>query len=262
MAADERAPVTFGEVDGEILCAAARATLRDGEPRELAYRALLEQPVCVAELGESALPGPTVRIAPEGRPPMVVRLVEAAMLGAPVVALYAAGQTMVEAATERGLWPDGAPRGLVLAEGKIFPLLRGHPGALLVLDGSEQLALDAGEVACLADRMTPAEYLADLRRLVASGRPREAARRLAGRPVYTLGHPQGGLLMFGRDMPIFLHLAEAEEFAGRLATQTGKSVHHGLVAAAELFKNAARGKMHVMINPGPSALKFRPDDLR
>jgi hypothetical protein len=254
--------VSFGEVDGEILCAAARSTLRDGEPRELAYRALLEQPVCVAELGEGALPGPTVRLAPEGRPAMVVRLVESALLGAPVVALYASGQAMVESAAERGLWPDGAARGLVLAEGRIFPLLRGHPGALLVLDANEQLALDAGEVASLADRMTPAEFLADLRRLVASGRPREAARRIAGRPVYTLGHPQGGLLMFGRDMPIFLHLAEAESFAGKLATQTGNRVHHGLVAAAELFRNAARGKMHLMINPGPNAIKLRPDDLR
>lgn len=254
--------MNFSEVDGEILCAAARASLRDGEPRELAYRALLEQAVCVIELGPDAPPGPSVRLAPTGQAPVAVRLVEAQRLGAPVVALYASGAAMTEAANERGLWPDGVARGLVLADGAVFPLLRGHPGALVVLDAHESLALDAGEVAALADRMTPAEFLAELRKLVASGRPREAARRLAGRPLYTLGHPQGGLLLFGRDLPVYLHLAEAESFATRLALQTGNRVHHGLVAAGELFKNAARGKLHIMIDPGPNAIKLRPDDVR
>jgi hypothetical protein len=254
--------VTFAEVDGEILCAAARAALRDGEPRELAYRALLEQPLCLAEIAPDAPPGPSVRIVPLAALPLTVRLVESQKLGAPVVPLYASAAAMSESAAERGLWPDGAARGLVLTEGEVFPLLRGHPGAVLVLDAHESLALDAGEVAALADRMTPAEFLAELRKLVSSGRPREAARRLAGRPLYTLGHPQGGLLMFGRDLPVYLHLAEAEAFASRLALQTGNRVHHGLVAAAELFKNAARGKMHILIDPGPNAIKLRPDDVR
>ena len=111
-------------------------------------------------------------------------------------------------------------------------------------------------------RLTPAELVDALRKLIALGRPREAARRLACRPLYTLGHPRGGMLMFSKELPAFLHLATAERFAARIAEPTGGRVQQGLVAAAELFKTAIRGRLSVLIDPGPAAIRFRPEELR
>ncbi len=250
----------FASFESARIAAAARALAADDKgAREPLWAALLAEPVAVAELGPGAPPGPNLRIGANGPQ---VRLLESLRLGAPVVALYASGTALAEGAAERGLWPDGVPRGVAFDAAAVFPLLRGHPGALVIAARDKAVPIDAGEVAALAEKLAPGDYLEGVRKLVASGRPREAARRLAGRPLYTLGHPQGGMLTFQRDLPVFLHLATAERFAEKVQKQTGARVHHGLVAAAELFKNAARGKMFVLVDPGPGSIRFRPDDLR
>ncbi|MSP62059.1 MAG: hypothetical protein EXR72_17345 [Myxococcales bacterium] len=265
-------------LDGVPLSEIVAAALAEGAEREPLYRALLEHPICVAEVGPGAPAGPMVQLGetlspqkamiavarPEkvGPPPIAVRLMQSTSLGAPVVPLWTSDAAMAEGAAERGLWPDGAVRGRVYEKGAVFPLLRGHPGAVVAITGGRSLALDAGEVVALADRQTPSEYLEGLRKLIASGRPREAVRRLALRPLYTLGHPHGGMLMFGRELPAFLHLDAAERFGARMTKQLGSRAQHGLVAAAELFKNAVRGKLTVLIDPGPRVIRLRPEDMR
>lgn len=263
-------------LDGAVLAPLVDAALGDEAPREALYRALLEEPLCVAEVGAGAPPGPTVKLGSAPTTPAAAllkavrpesaqihaRLTEAPRLGAPVVPLFVSGTAAVEWAEERGIWPDGVERGVVYEKGAAFPLLKGHPGAVVVAGPGRALQLDAGEIVALAERQTPTEYIEALRKLLASGRPREAVRRLAARPLYTLGHPHGGMLMFGRDLPVFLHLSNAERFAARLAQQSGTKAHHGLVAAAELFKNALRGKLFVLIDPGPHVLRLRPEDMR
>lgn len=254
-------------LDGEPLTTLLVAALGEAPPpagnaesaREQLFRALLDHPVCIAELGPGAPPGAVVRLGQEQMP---VRLFEAQRLGAPVVPLFTSASALLAVAAERQLWPDGVERAAVLDKGAAFPLLRGHPGALLIGGPQRQLALDAGDVAALAERSTPSDYVEGIRKLVASGRPREAARRLAARPVYTLGHPQGGMLTFTRDLPVFLSLAGAESFAIQLSQKTGQRPQTGMVSAAELFKNAVRGRLFVLIDPGPRVIRLRPDDLR
>ncbi len=262
----------FGLVLGPLV----EATLANEAGRGELHRALLAEPLCVAEIGPNAPAGPTVKLgqapsSPEkslvrvAKPELAqiqVRLAEAPALGAPVVALFTSGAAMSEFGRERGLWPDERERGVAYPPGAVFRLLRGHPGALLSSGSGRTVALDAGDVAALADGETPTAYDEALRKLATSGRPREAARRLAGRPLYTLGHPHGGMLMFGRELPAFLHLPSAERFADRLAQQLGNRAQQGLVAAAELFKNATRGKLAVLVEPGPRAFRLRPEDLR
>ena len=261
-------------LDGAVLAPLLEAALPEGAARESLYRALMSEPLCVVEVGPGAPSGPTVKLGaatPESallkvaRPELAqiqTRLADAARLGAPAVPLFISGEAAAEWANERGLWPDGVERGVAWEQGAVFALLKGHPGALILGGQGRALALDAGEIVALAERQTPSEYIDALRKLIASGRPREAVRRLAARPLYTLGHPHGGMLMFGRDLPVFFHLATAERFAARLAVQIGTKAHHGLVAAAELFKNAVRGKLYVLIDPGPGVIRLRPEDLR
>lgn len=253
--------MTPEQLDGDPLAMIALACLSEESARDALYRALLEHPVCVAELGPGAPAGPTVRLGPV-EAQAVVRLCEAPRLGAPVVALYASGAAMEDAARERELWPDGVVRAVVFERGEIFPLLRGHPGALLVAHGNQSVAIDAGEIAALAERLTPEEYVEQLRKLIASGRPREAARRLALRPLYTLGHPRGGPLTVGNEFPVFLQLPSAERFARRMFEQSGQRVEQATVAAAELFKLAARGKFTILIEPGPRMMRLKWGDVR
>ena len=88
------------------------------------------------------------------------------------------------------------------------------------------------------------------------------AQRLAKRPLYVLGHPHGGMMMFQREIAAFLHLATAEQFAIKVATQSGQRGQHGLVAGVDLFKNAFRAKLQVVIEPGPRSFRLRPNDMR
>jgi hypothetical protein len=261
---------------GQHLSALIDAARADDAARDPLHQALLVEPLCVAEIGPGAPAGPTVKLGHEPTSPqqallvvakretaqIQVRLAESPVLGAPVVPLFASGAAMAEFAVERALWPDGRERGVVYEAGAVFALLRGHPGALLVADARRSIALDAGDLAALGERKLPAAYDEALRSLATSGRPREAARRLAGRPLYTLGHPQGGMLLLQRELPVFLHLPSAQRFADRLARQVGTRVQHGLVAAAELWKNAVRGKLVIHVEPGPLGFRLRPDDLR
>ena len=227
-------------------------------PREPLYRALLEEPLCMAHLAHDAPPGPALRLS-FGE---TIRLVESPALRVPVTPLYASGAAMAEAGRGRNYWPDGIERGAVLEKGAAFPLLRGHPGALIVADDDHAAAVDAGEIAALADRKLPDDYAADLRALLKRNKGREVARTLARRPLYVLGHPHGGLLMFQREIPAFLHLANADRFAARIAAQSGEKAEHGLVAATDLFQNCFRGKLDLIIDPGPHAMVLRPADFR
>ena len=227
-------------------------------PRAALYRGLLDEPLCMAHLAHDAPAGPALRMS-FGE---TIRLVEAPALRVPVVPLYTSGAAMSEAGRERNYWPDGIERGAVLEKGAAFDLLRGNPGALLVADEDHVVPLDAGEVAALADRKLPDDYAADLRALLKRNKGREVARTLARRPLYVLGHPHGGLLVFQREIPAFLHLATADRFAARIAAQSGTRSEHGLVAATDLFKNCFRGKLDLVIDPGPHAIILKPADLR
>jgi hypothetical protein len=253
------APVDPATVDGAVLAPLTTTAIDETADRADFYKALLEQPLCVAEIGPGAPNGPSLSLGASGPQ---VRLAESLRLGAPVVPLYVSGAVMESDGRARNLWPDGAPLGKGWPRGSIFPSLKGHPGALVVGGPGLAAALDAGEIAALAERLSPVDWLEAVRKLISSGRPREAARRFATRPLYTLGHPKGGMLMFSRELPAFIHLATAERFAARMAEQTGGRVQQGLVAAAELFKNAVRGKLAVLIDPGPAAIRFRSEDLR
>ena len=48
----------------------------------------------------------------------------------------------------------------------------------------------------------------------------------------------------------------------RIAAQTGDRTEHGLVGAADLFRNAFRGKLSVVLDPGPGSITLRFTDLR
>jgi hypothetical protein len=243
--------MTIDELDGDPLAMIALSCTTEEAPRDALYRALLEHPVAVTELGPGAPAGPTVRIGPSPDAQAVVRLVEAPRLGAPVVALYTSGKALEDAARERNLWPDGVMRAVVFERGEVFPLLRGHPGALVVTHSGQGVPLDAGEVSALADRLSPEEFLEQLRKLVTSGRP-----------LYTLGHPHGGPLIIGLEFPVFLHLGAAERFARKIHEQSGQRVEQATVAAAELFKLAVRGKLTVLLEPGPKMMRLKWADLR
>jgi hypothetical protein len=191
-----------------------------------------------------------------------VRLVEAPALRVPVVPLYVSDAAMSAAGAARKYWPDGVERGAVFEQGAIFERLRGHPGALVVADESGAVPLDAGDLAAFAEKTLPAEYVEAIRTLVTKNKGREAVQRLARRPLYVLGHPKGGLLMFQREIPAFFHLAAADRFAARIAGQTGEKSEHGLVGGADLFKNAYRGKLTIVLDPGPRAIRLRHVDMR
>ena len=241
------------------LALAAAAASPSGASREPLYQALLVEPVGLLHVTAGAPPGPSVRLGTDAPP---TRLIEAPLLRVPVVPLFASAVSLRAAALARGLWPDGVEHASVVEAGKVFGLLRGHPGALIVVDEATSVALDAGEIAALAEGKTPDEYVAALRLLITRGRAREVARALATRSLYVLGHPRGGMLLIQRDLPAFLHLRAAEQFAARIAAQTGDRAEHGLVAAADLFKHAWTGRLSVVINPGPGSLTLRSTDLR
>lgn len=246
------------EIDGSRIIEAARAVIAESGDRAALHRALLDGPLAVPLLGPGAAAGPTLRIEGlEG----AVRPVESIQLGGLIVPLYPSIAVLRAEAAERGLWPDGVPRLQVFERGAAFGRLRTHPGALLCL-GDTTLPIDAGEVAALADLLEPNEYFAQLQKLVAAGRGREAARKLSTRMFYVLGHPGGGMVMFQRELPVFLHQQNAIDFAERMAHQMGRRPDHALVAAAELFKYAVRGKLTVLVAPGPHALRLRFVDLR
>lgn len=242
------------DLTGEPLGSVVLAALAEGASRDALYPALLAEPLILSYLAHSAEPGPALRITGGA----LTRLVESPALRVPVVPLYTSASALHAAAKARAYWPDGIERATVLERGAMFPLLRGHPGALVVVDEDHTLPLDAGEVAALADRKSPDEYRAELQALARRGRSREVAQRLAPRPLYVLGHPKGGLLLLEREIPVFLHLATAERFATRVAAQIGTRAQHGLIAGSELFQNAFRGKLHVVVEPGPDAIRLRP----
>lgn len=244
-------------VNGAPLAELVVAAAADGG-RDRLYDALLAEPLIVAFLSHQAEPGPATRLSGGA----LTRLVEAPALKVPAVPLYLDAAALRAGAAERGYWPDGIERAAVFEQGAVFPLLRGQPGALLAGGGDLALPLDAGELAALADRMTPVSYHQALRALVARHRGREAAARLAVRPLYVLGHPRGGLLVFEREIPAFLHLASAERFALRLRAQTGDGGQHGMVSGADLFRNAYRGKLQILVEPGPDSFRLRSIDLR
>ena len=47
-----------------------------------------------------------------------------------------------------------------------------------------------------------------------------------------------------------------------MAAQSGERAQHGLVAGADLFKSAYRGKLAIRIEPGPQSFRLRHTDLR
>jgi hypothetical protein len=252
-------PIT--ELDGARLAAAgpaARAALAGTGERTPLYRALLSEPLAIALLGPGAPAGPSLRLSGTSGP---TRLVGSPRLGGATVQLFAATGHLRKMAQQGGLWPDGVERMHVFAPSSAFPLLRSHPGAALELPEGAVL-LDAGEVTALAEGQTPSEFLETLRQLVSSGQGQEAARHLEKSMLYVLGHPQGGMVIFQGELPVFLHLHEAEAFAGRMATQLGRRPDQAAVAAGELFRMAVRGKLAVVVGPGPGALRLRYLDLR
>lgn len=226
------------------------------------YRALLAEPLAIALLGPGAPAGPSLRLpGTSGATRLVTRLVGATSLGGATVQLFAATARLRDVARQSGLWPDGVERLHVFAPGSVFPLLRSHPGATLELsDGA--LSLDAGEVTALAEGQTPSEFVETLRQLVSGGHGQEAARHLSQSMLYVLGHPQGGMVILQGELPVFLHLQEAAAFAARMAAQLGRRPDQAAVAAGELFRMALRGKLAVVVGPGPGALRLRYLDLR
>jgi hypothetical protein len=239
--------------------AGASASVADRTPF---YRALLTEPLAIALLGPGAPPGPSLRLpGTSGSTRLVTSLAGAMSLGGATVQLFASTGHLRDVARQSGLWPDGVERMHVFAPGSAFPLLRSHPGATLELaDGA--IPLDAGEVTALAEGQTPSEFVETLRQLVSGGRGQEAARHLGQSMLYVLGHPQGGMVILQGELPVFLRLQEAEAFAGRMAAQLGRRPDQAAVAAGELFRMAIRGKLAVVIGPGPSALRLRYLDLR
>lgn len=245
------------EVTGTVLEPLVHDTLHQAAGRDAVYQALLDEPLLLAFISHQASPAASVRLTGGA----LTRLVEAPLLKVPVPPLYVSAAAMRAAASDRGFWPDGVERASVFERGAIFPILRGQPGAVVTTSG-DALPIDAGEIAALAERQTPAEYAAALKAMVQKGRAREVARRLAVRPLYVLGHPQGGMMLFQQEIAVFLHLATAERFAMRLAEQTGERGQHGLVPGADLFTKAFRGKLRVHVEPGPGSFRLRSVDLR
>lgn len=237
----------------------ANAQVNDRTPL---YRALLAEPLAIALLGPGAPAGPSLRLpGTSGATRLVTNLAGATSLGGATVQLFAATGHLRNVARQSGLWPDGVERIHVFSRGSAFPLLRSHPGATLELsDGA--VPLDAGEVTALAEGQTPAEFVETLRQLVSGGRGQEAARHLGQSMLYVLGHPQGGMVILQGELPVFLHLQEAAAFAARMAAQLGRRPDQAAVAAGELFRMAIRGKLAVVIGPGPGALRLRYLDLR
>ena len=236
------------------------AALREtpvGADRDPLYRALLKLSLGVPLVATGSA-GPSLKLEGAEGP---TRLVDSHALGGPVVALYASPELLAERARLQGLWPDGVERAHVFEPGVAFVRLKSGPGAIIVCPDCE-LQLDAGEVAALGDKQTPTDLYQQLRTLITGGRGREAAKKLAPRMLYVLGHPSGGMVMFQKELPVFLHVGQATDFAARMEAQFGRRPDHALVAAGELFKNAFRGKLHVVITPGRLALKLRPLDLR
>ncbi|HEX2568464.1 MAG TPA: hypothetical protein VH877_02820 [Polyangia bacterium] len=226
------------------------------------YQALLTEPLAIALLGPGAPAGPSLRLPGTSGPTrLVTSLVGATSLGGAIVQLFAATRRLRDVARQGGLWPDGVERMHVFAPGSVFPLLRSHPGATLELsDGS--VSLDAGEITALAEGQTPSEFVETLRQLVIGGRGQEAARHLSQSMLYVLGHPQGGMVILQGELPVFLHLQEAVAFAARMAAQLGRGPDQAAVAAGELFRMAIRGKLAIVVGPGPGALRLRYLDLR
>ena len=245
------------ELSGAVLVPLCRAAAA-GEGRDALYPALLTEPLLLGLLSPAAAPGPT-RVIHASTPS---RLVEAPALKAPVLPLYLSVAALRADAADRGYWPDGVEQAEVLAGGAAFPPLARQPGALLVGGDGLTLPLDAGEVAALGEGLTPPAFLEALRDLSARGRGRDVARRLAARMLYVLGHPDGGLLLFSGEVPAFVHLASAERFAARLSSQSGTRSQHGLVLGSELFQKAQRGRLKILVEPGPGSFSLRAADLR
>jgi hypothetical protein len=153
-------------------------------------------------------------------------------------------------------------RAAILEAGAAFTLLRGTPGAHLVAGAAHVLPLDAGEVAALAERQLPGEHRETLRDLVASGRGRDAAARLAPRPLYVLDHPEGGLVMLDGCLPAFLHLAAARAYAARVGDSLGRAPRPGIVGARDLLTNARRARRDVVIDPGDAPLRISHFDVK
>ena len=243
------------------LVEAMLAVLADESARNALHVALLTEPVWVPAIGLTVSRRTSVQIG-GAEAGFAAPLVESVPLGIAVLPVFPAEAVLVEGGRDRGWWGDEGALWRKFEGGALFRLLAGHPGALMVIDVARSVRLDAGELASLASGVTSVDERAQLQALLDAGRGREVARRIAARPVYTLGHPRGGMLMFQRELPIFLHLADAERFAAKIAMQTGGQTQHGLVAAAELFQRAIQGKLSLLIDPGPSALRLRWEEMR
>ncbi len=69
-------------------------------------------------------------------------------------------------------------------------------------------------------------------------------------------------MLLDGEIAAFLHLSTAERFAARLRARTGGGGQHGLVRGAEILRNAVRGKMALLVEPGPQSFRLRPADMR
>lgn len=241
-----------------IAAAVAHALQPQGGDRAPLYRALLDEPLAVCLIGSQIATGPTLRLEGYEAP---TRLFESMEIGSPVVALFASREEARREGEQRRLWPDGAARLAAFEAGSVFPLLKKQPGALLMAGGAA-LVLDAGELAALAARMFPRDYVALLQSLVSGGRPREAARKLADRMFYVLGSPRDGMLYMAGELPVFLHLSRAIECSNRIGERAGRRPEHAMVAASELFQHAIKHKQTLLVDPGPGSFRLKPADLK
>ena len=236
------------EVTGERLGPRIAAALAPYGARDPLYPLLLAEPVLLAFLSHEAAAGPSVRLTGGA----LTRLVESPALKVPAVPLYVSATALRASARDRGYWPDDVERAAVFEKGAIFPILRGHPGAVLVAGGvrgrpRRRRARRPGR---------PSDPRRVPRRLEDPGHqgPRPRSRHPPRQPPSTSSATPTAAwdVLFQREeSTVFLHLASAERFAQRVPPRAA-SAAHGLVAGADLFKNAFRGKLHCWWSRAPS----------
>ncbi len=246
------------EISGERLVSSMAAALASDGQRALLYQDLLEEPLLVCLTGQEVQPGPCLQLEGCDGP---TRLFESMVIGNPVVALFSSSASARQSAAARDLWPDGVERLAIFDHGKIFPLLLMQAG-VLICNEEQQVILDAGELAALAERATPQDYLATLQSLASRGQNREIARKLSKRMLYVLGTHHDGMVFFAQELPVFLNLSGALGFAHQLSERMKYAPEHAVISGMELFELARKHKLTLLIDPGPGSLRLKPVDLR